>query len=344
MVDSPSQTPRSDFGDPDAEYRAARSGAALFDLVDWTQIDLAGRDRAKFLHNFCTNDIRALAVGTGCEAFITNVQGKVLAHVFVYAGQTALNLIAVPECAAPIIKHLSRYQISEDVAFSDLTRERCLILVAGPQAASVLEATGVPVTAAVRADKQQHEVAASPLETIVMPSALLEVPGYLVACKTAEAAICRSQLVAAGAVPAGTTAFEALRIESGFPFYGIDMTDANLAQEVGRTVQAISFSKGCYLGQEPIARIDALGHVNQQLRGLRLEAGPLPPMGAVITTNEDEPRKIGHVTSAAFSYGIQAPVALGYLKRHYDTPDLDVSVVVDGNAVPARLFWPQLVP
>lgn len=344
MADFPSQTPRPDFGAPDEEYQAARAGAALFDLVDWTQIDLTGRDRAKFLHNFCTNDVRTLAVGTGCEAFVTNVQGKVLAHVFIVAGQTVLNLIAVPGCAEPIIKHLSRYQISEDVAFSDLTRERHLMLLAGPQAANVLAAAQIRVGAALPADKQYPEVADSPLETIAILNGFLGVPGYLIASKATEAATCRNQLVAAGARPAGAAAFEALRIEAGFPLYGIDITDANLAQEVGRTAQAISFSKGCYLGQEPIARIDALGHVNQQLRGLRLEAGLLPPMGAEITTNDDEPRKIGHVTSAAFSYGIQAPVALGYLKRHYDSPDLDVSVVAGGTAVPARLFWPQLVP
>lgn len=342
MDASPSQTSRSDFGDLRAEYQAARSRAALFDLDDWTQVDLAGRDRAKFLHNFCTHDIRGLAVGSGCEAFITNVQGKVLAHVFVYADQTDLNLIAVPGCAGPIIKHLSRYQISEDVTFSDLTAERRLFLMSGPRAASVLEASGVPVESL--ADNQCRRVADGPHEPLVFRNAFLGVPGYLIACKTADATTLRSRFIAAGAEHAGTAAFDALRIEAGFPLYGIDLTDANLAQEAGRTAQAISFSKGCYLGQEPIARIDALGHVNQQLRGLRLEGGPLPPAGAEIMATDDEPRKIGQITSAAFSPAIQAPVALGYLKRHYDTPDLDVSVIVDGNATPASLFWPQFVP
>lgn len=337
MVDPSSQTPRSDFSDPSAEYHTARSGAALFDLTGWSQVELTGRDRAKFLHNFCTNDIRSLAVGTACEAFITNVQGKVLGHVFVIAGPGALTLIAVPGSAGPIIKHLSRYQISEDVTFTDLTTDRTLLLIAGPEAASVLEAAGVP------ADKQLPEAVANSEVAAVIRTGFLGVPGYFVVCKGAGAESWRTRLIAAGAMPAGTAAFEALRIEAGFPLYGIDITDANLAQEVGRTAQAICFSKGCYLGQEPIARIDALGHVNQQLRGLRLETGPLPQAGDEIRTAEDEPRKIGQITSAAFSFSTQAPVALGYLKRHYDTPDLEASVVVGGNAVPARLYWPQLL-
>src|SRR6267154_1426929 len=86
-------------GDPRQEYAAARTGAVTFDLASWTQVDLTGHDRARFLHNFCTNDIRSLTNGNGCEAFITSVQGKVLAHVFVYARAETLELVAVPGCA-----------------------------------------------------------------------------------------------------------------------------------------------------------------------------------------------------------------------------------------------------
>src|SRR5258708_28131531 len=104
-------------GDLQREYAAARTGAATFDLAGWTQVDLTGNDRARFLHNFCTNDIRSLTTGNGCEAFITNVQGKVLAHVFVYAASDKLRLVAAPNCAGAIVRHLSRYQINEDVTF-----------------------------------------------------------------------------------------------------------------------------------------------------------------------------------------------------------------------------------
>jgi folate-binding protein YgfZ len=342
-LDDPSEQSRSeDCGSPEVEYQAARTGAALIDLAGWTQVELGGRDRVKFLHNFCTNDIRALATGSGCEAFITNVQGKVLAHVFIFAGEQALHLIAVPGCAGPIIKHLSRYQISEDVTLEDRTSERSLLMIAGPLAARSLAAAGCDVKSL--GDMQFQEVGAQPGDSRVIRNDFLGVPCYLVRCNSAEAPAWQTKLAAAGAVRAGQAAFNALRIEAGFPLYGVDITADNLAQEVGRTAQAISFAKGCYLGQEPIARIDALGHVNQQLRGLRLEAGPVPPAGATIMSVDDAPRKIGQTTSAAFSFGAAAPVALGYLKRHFDTPDLEVAVEVDRASTPARLFWPRLAP
>jgi hypothetical protein len=148
-------------------------------------------------------------------------------------------------------------------------------------------------------------------------------------------------LKGAGAIPAGAAAFEALRIEAGFPVYGVDITDANLAQEVNRTVQAISFAKGCYLGQEPIARIDAMGHVNQQLRGVRLSAGPAPAAGAEVLTADAEPRKIGQVTSAAISYPSNQPVALAYLKRNFDSPGLQVGVALPRGAIAGQVFWPS---
>jgi folate-binding Fe-S cluster repair protein YgfZ len=96
----------------------------LIDLSGWTQIEIRGNDRVKFLHNFCTNDIRGLARDCGCEAFITSVQGKVLAHIFVLAREQTLAFICVPDCADRIISHLSRYQISEDVIFDDQTARR----------------------------------------------------------------------------------------------------------------------------------------------------------------------------------------------------------------------------
>src|SRR5207302_1332976 len=147
-----------------------------------------------------------------------------------------------------------------------------------------------------------------------------------------------STLDEAGAQKANRAVFDALRIEAGFPIYGLDISEANLAQEVNRNAQAISFSKGCYLGQEPIARIDAMGHVNQLLRAISLREGPLPLGGSDVLTTGGEAKKIGQITSAAQSPGTNLPVALGYLKRHFDTPGLQVAVMVDGRKIPGKVF------
>jgi hypothetical protein len=325
-----------DFGDPHQEYVAARSAAATFDLDGWTQVELEGEDRGKFLHNFCTNDVRSLTPGNGCEAFITSVQGKVLAHVFVYASANTLLLVGAPGGAERIIEHLSRYLISEDVTIADRTAERGLLFVTGPQAAIALFNLGA---GAMSLGNGQHcRCTLGALDFIICRNDLVELPGFLLSCPAEQSARLWNTLDEAGGEKAGSAAFHALRIEAGFPLYGVDITDANLAQEVNRTAWAISFSKGCYLGQEPIARIDALGHVNQQLRGIRLSEAPVPPAGSEITSTGADPRQIGRITSAALSFETNLPVALGYLKRHFDTPGLEVTVVVEERKIPAELF------
>ena len=308
----------------------------MIDLSGWTQIEITGNDRVKFLHNFCTNDIRGLAAGAGCEAFITSVQGKVLAHVFVSARESALALVSMPGCAERVIAHLSRYQISEDVTFDDRTACRGLLLVAGPGAVPLLANAGCDLASLAHGKHREFSFGVS--NPTIFRNDFLGLPCYLVSCAAEEVPGWWDKLKGPGAMPAGTAAFDALRIEAGFPLYGVDITEANLAQEVNRTAQAISFAKGCYLGQEPIARIDALGHVNQQLRGIRLSAGPVPAAGAEVLTADAEPRKIGQITSAAVSYATNQPVALAYLKRNYDTPGLEVGVVVDGGTIPGEVF------
>lgn len=326
------------MADLQQEYTAARTVAAVFDLNGWTQVELAGSDRAKFLHNFCTNDIRALAPGAGCEAFITNVQGKVLAHVFVYAGESTLDLVGAPGPAERIVKHLSRYQINEDVTFSDRTGTRGLLLVAGPQSPAILERAGIGGLSL--APGQHTWVSTGDTNVHVARNELLRMPGFLLFSPAAQTGALCDKLADAGATRAGPAVFDALRIEAAFPLYGVDITDANFAQEAGRTAQAISFSKGCYLGQEPIARIDALGHVNQVLRGIRLQEGPVPPAGTEIIKSEADPRKIGQITSSALSFGTGLPVVLGYLKRNFDTPGLEVVVTVEGRLIAGELYWP----
>jgi len=330
---------RDTSGDRKAEYHAARTAAAVFDLGGWMQLEVSGSDRAKFLHNFCTNDVRGLAPGHGCEAFVTNLQGKVLAHLFIYARHDTLELMAVPGCAERVIAHLSRFQIREDVAFHDRTAEQGLFLVAGPQAAIALTNAGESVQELGRGSLRCAEAAAA--DGTLYRNDFLGLPGFLIASPTAKSSDWSARLADAGAVEAGVAAFEALRIEAGFPLYGVDASDANLAQELSRTAQAISFSKGCYLGQEPIARIDAMGHVNQQLRGIRFREVPSPAAGAEIFTTDAEPRQIGHITSAAISPETGLPVALGYLKRHFDTPGMAVHVAAENRRIPGELFWPE---
>ena len=323
------------FGDPAGEYRAARSGAVVFDLSDRTQIEITGRDRAKFLHNFCTNNIKSLQPGQGCEAFVTNVKGRVLGHIFVFAGDESLWIESVAGAAEPLIAHLDKYRIGEDVEFHDRTPESGELLLAGPTSAGLLDKLGVPA-----ASLGLYAHAAAKLGGIPVSSRRVDwlgVPGFLISASRARMADLWRALCEAAVHPAGSEAFHALRIVGGFPLYGVDISEDNLAQEVARTKRAISFTKGCYLGQEPIARIDALGHVNRELRGLRLESGPRPAAGAAVSADG---QVVGAVTSSAVSPVDGGPLALAYLKAKHAVAGTLVAVDCEGQQVPASVFWP----
>lgn len=308
-----------------AAYAAAQQDAAVFNLHDRAQIELTGADRAKFLHNFCTNDIRSLQPGNGCEAFLTNVQGKVLAHVFVFSDQESLWLESVPGSSERIVSHLSRYQINEDVTFHDRSAELSSLFLSGPEAANVLLRVGIDVGSLQPLQHRWSESLGFPVH--IRRNDLLGGTGFILVAKREQLGQLRQSLPDSGAKPAEQNVFDALRIEALTPVFGQDIIDANLAPEVGRNRQAISYTKGCYLGQEPIARIDALGHINQELRGIRFDGNGMPALGSEVLTTEGEPRVIGQVMSAAISFGDNRVVALAYLKRNFNAAGTRVQVL-----------------
>jgi folate-binding protein YgfZ len=286
-------TPAATF--PLDEYHALRSGFGVVELAGWSSVTLTGADRQSFLNNFCTNDVKRLGSGEHCEAFITNVKGKILGHGLVLCRDGELVFITVPGQAAKIIEHLNRYIIREDVQLRDTTAERVYLLIAGGEAAGA----GLNGDLWVRW-RLLHVPFCGLLE--LAPDRLIQI---------------RQELKAAGAVSCGHAAFEALRIESGTPLSGIDFDDENLPQEVGRDELAISFTKGCYLGQETVARIDAHGHVNQQLAGVRFD-GPNIPEAKVALTHGGA--SVGHATSATYSPQLGSPLALAMVRRQWLTP------------------------
>ena len=325
------------FGDPAAEYRKAKNECALFDLSDRTNIKITGKDRVAFLNNFCTNDIKMLNPGQGCEAFITSIKGRVLGHVFVFVEQDAIWLESVPHATEPLLQHLGKYVLAEEVELHDRSAEYGELFISGPKSAEKL----TPLISNV-ADFGQHAHGMMKWNEISIAWRridFLNEPGFLLsAARDHLGDVWR--LLCETIKPAGADVFHALRIESGFPLYGIDVSEENIAQEVGRTKQAISFTKGCYLGQEPISRIDALGHVNRELCGLKLSTGSAPLPGSAVKS-EDGSKEIGSITSSVLSPIENTPLALAYLKSQYLTPGTSVSVHVDDNSIPASVFQPE---
>jgi folate-binding protein YgfZ len=315
-------------GFPMNQYAAFTADAGFVDLGNRTQVEIAGDDRAALLNNFCTNDIKRLTPGAGCEAFLTSGKGRVLAHVQIFRGESSLILETVPGQAAAIIEHLERYVVREDVQFVDRTESFSEILLGGSESEveaklNELGCASLPVETLHHATNVVANVAVSfrRTEMVTPRGLLLSFPAESIVT-VAEA------LENAGFVRCEPTVFETCRIEAGWPEYGIDITIQNFPQEVGRDDRAISFTKGCYLGQETVARIDALGHVNKQLVRVKFESSDPPVAGMEITCDG---QSAGHVTSSAYSPAHEAALAFAYARSQFTKP----GTVVDAEIGPA---------
>ena len=316
-----------------AEYAALSKGAGLINMASRTRVELTGADRASFLHNLCTNDIKRLAPGSGCEAFLLDARGHVVAHVFVICRPESLVLETVPEQAAAIIGHLDRYQIRERVEFQDRSAWREWLL-AGPDAPDILQRLAGDVPRAMLASLE-CALAGTPATIVKVP--VTEPDGFLVIAPSEVSADIEQVLKEAGAAPCTAATLEVARIENGFPFFGPDITEKNLPQEVARDRAAISFNKGCYLGQETVARIDALGHVNKTLCRLRFAGSDVPEPGMQVFAAG---QSVGQVTSAIYSPRFTAPLALAYIRRGSDQP----GTVLESEAGAAEVLAPPVQP
>lgn len=326
----------ANFGDPRAEYAAAVGSAALFDVTGRTQLELRGSDRQQFLNNFCTNDVKSLGPGGGCEAFLLNVKGRVLGHVFAFAGENALWIDSVPGAGTFLQQHLDRYLISEDVQLEDFSDRWAAFYCVGPHVADVLDQAGLPGSRELRPSGHLSvEHAGRPVA--VRRIDFLRVPAYQLVFPMDAAADVWQGLIDGGANPAGNDVLETLRIEACFPLYGVDASDQYLAQELARNREAISFTKGCYLGQEPVARIDAMGHVNRELRGLKLAAATCPPAGSPVMPIGGD-KQIGEVTSCAFAWNGDQAVALAYLRSTFTEPGTEVCVQTSRGPIVGTVY------
>jgi folate-binding protein YgfZ len=319
-----------------ADYDAARSGCVVFDQSQRGKVELAGPDAAVFLHNLCTNDVLDLPLGAGCEAFLTTNKAKLVSHLYAYhvrlhTGRSALWLDVPPGHGETVIKHLDHFLISEQVEMADRTAEFAQMHLAGPAAVAVLERALLDDVPPLE-DLQHMERTFGAGDTAhVRRHDLLGLPGFDVVCLRARAENVGQMLVRAGARPAGADAFEALRVEAGTPAWGADMDETTFAPEVGRTAQAVSYAKGCYLGQEPIVMARDRGQVNRTLLGLRLAA--VEPHGAPLWRDGKE---VGRVTSSVASPRL-GPIALGYVRRGSQEPGTTLEVGAEGERRPATV-------
>lgn len=319
-------------------YRAAREGAVFFDEPDRGRILAVGADRASYLQGLLTNDIHALGPGTGCYAAYLTAQGRMISDMYVMELGDAI-LVDMPASAREeVTAKFARFLFSEDVQLGDTTETFNQLSLVGPKSAAVLASTLSDPDAGALASFVPHQNARFDFEGERMIAARRDdygVTGFVAYVPGVSDAAFRRALEAAGAARAERDVAETLRVEAGRPLFGVDMDADTIPLEAGIEDRAISFSKGCYVGQEVIVRVLHRGHgrVARKLVGLRID-GDVPARGDAIVSGD---KRVGQITSAARSPAVGAPIALGYVQRDFVAPGTAVAVSHEGQTIAATV-------
>jgi len=296
--------------------RALREGAAL-SVLDRGVLAAAGPDRQKFLQNMLSNEVAALRPGEGRPGSLLDVKGHVQALLRVLVAKDAVHLETARDSVEPVKQTLEHYKVGAPVRFQ--VKPLAVLALVGPQAESIFLQAGGQAPPEGTETHAETELAGRSLR--VVRAGDLAAPGLVLHVAEEDAPAVSEALRAHGAVEASLSDLDALRVEAGRPWYGRDVTEANILHETGLVAECCSFQKGCYLGQEVIARLDARGgNVNKRLRGLRLTA-PATDGAPVIASGQD----VGVVTTAALSSRL-GPIALAYIHRSHSEDGASVEV------------------
>ena len=313
------------YGDPYEEYLSVRRAVGLLDFSNRAVLEFTGADRLSYLQGLISNDLRVPSSGEGIYAVFLSQQGKVLGDCRVLATDDRF-IVDIWEPFRPrLLDHLNRYLVADEVEIADLS-DRCAILsIQGPKSETMLEQF-------VLKDQQPQKALDHTLAQIggvemrVCRFSHTGEDGFDLLIPLADIESVTRQLTDAASALSGrwvgAEASEMLRIEAGIPRYGIDITEDNLILETGLT-HAVSFNKGCYLGQEVVERIRSRGHVNKNLVGLLIHGKKVPVSGSKILSAEKE---IGTITSSVYSPALESPIALGYVHRDHHSSGTQVLV------------------
>ena len=367
------------FGQYEAEYAAIRQRAGVMHLPQRAVLSFTGDDRQDFLHRMLTQDINALKGGATVRAFQLNVKGRIIADLIVHHGDAStwleMDRFDLPE----VQKLYDHYLFADDVVMEDWTDRRTALALHGPASVKLLQAISAEdATPVADMPGTHHVLTLSGVKVTVYRWDVCGVPGFGLWAPSDQAAEVYQALLKASGYetdapdpktdpeaaaecakrrreslrgrPVGWSAFNTARIEAGSPFFHIDYGQDSLPAESGVLEKAVSFSKGCYLGQEIVARMQSLGHPKRLLVGLRIEADELPIAGAQVVepvkVNSDEQPEpgatthhiIGGITSSAVSPLLgQRPIAFAVMKWGHHTAGTQALVPCDQGLAPATV-------
>ena len=299
------------------EYAAVRDGGAgLIDLSSRGRILVSGSDAVLFLNGLITNDMKTLAVNSWMPAVFPNVQGRLLAAVRVISHGGGFLIDTEKATHETVFQLLNRFVLAGNFRVNDVTKRTAFVSIQGQRAAEIIRATLGEQAASLEHGKVISAEFESNEVTVISATHTAE-EGFDLFISEQTAAVLREALVNAGAQVVGDEVFELLRIEAGIPRYGVDMDQTTVVSETNLD-DAISFTKGCYVGQEIIVRIKHRGHVARKLTGVTIvgqrRSWNIPPNTEIIS---DEHEEIGRITSIAHSPRLKSFAALAYVKYDY---------------------------
>lgn len=300
-------------------YRALREHAAWLDLSARGKIRVSGDDRARLLHAMTTNHVQQLKLGAGCYAFFLNAQGRILADVNLFCFEDYFLLDTEPETRHKLFEHLDRYIIADDVTLADETDGVSTIALEGPEASAVLAKLAAPIPEAL------YSTATWGISTVARVDSTGS-GGFFLFIPIDDKPRVIELLESAGAVAATADEAGTVRIENGHPRYGVEITERFLVQETGQ-LQAVHFSKGCYLGQEIVERVRSRAQIHRILRHLEIDSTEVPAAGTKLKSGNSDAAEI---VSAALSPALGKVVAMAYVRTTNSEPGTELTL---GNAI-----------
>ena len=325
------------FDAAEAEYRTLRAATGLLDVSTMALIELRGADRADFLQRLLTNDIARLVPGGGCRACLLEPSAKLIADLLVLAEAEAHWLLCDLARADVVAQTLTRYLFSEQVTIINHERRQAALALQGPRTMELLcQVIGTVISVPADGDHVAASLHEIPLRLVRHSLAGGVGVVCLVDAADAEAiwGIFRDEGRRFGLGMVGWNALNMARIEAGLPWWGIDMDDTNLLPETGLERATVSGTKGCYVGQEIIARMETYGSPSKKLMGLLVEGEAVPAAGEAIRRDGEE---AGRVTSACRSPALGRPIAMSYVKRGAYAAGTRVEIVREGGVSAATV-------
>jgi len=321
------------------EYLAAKGTVAMMDRSHMGRLKVTGAKRFDLLHRLSTNDLRSIGAGQGARTVLLTDKGRIIEDLRLYALEDHYLLLTSPNNQTRVKETIEKLRFRDDVTLEDVTASTAMITLYGPQSAHLLEAAG----RARLGDLPTHHNRRIGLGGAEVTAARTKDIGgggfHLVAPAGAAPDVWNAILRAGepyGLSVLGEEAWEMLRIEHGLPRWGRELTAEHNPLEA-RLDDAVDWKKGCYVGQEVVARLDSRQKLSQLLVGLWLEPGPVPDTGSPIEEPGKEGTTVGRLTSVAPSLDLRRVIGLAYVRTAQSTPGTRLSVVSDGDRIEAEV-------